>query len=303
MLPRRALTAAAVLVAALVLAACGATPRPAGTPPTLTISAIPDQDPQKLQQLHDQVARYLGDRLGVPVRYRPVPDYDAAVAGFRRDELQLVFFGGLTAAQARAEVGATVLMAQRDIDENFHSVFVARRDAGVAPIRDVAGLTALRGKSVTFGSPASASGRLMPQFFLLQAGVGVTGADGGTPGFSGSHDATIKAVESGAYQVGALNAAVWDARVEAGQVDTAKVTEVFRTPPYHDYLWQARPGLDARFGAGFTDRARAALLDLDGSDQQERDILAGFTAGRFVPTTPESYAEIESVARQLGLVS
>ena len=303
MLPRRVLAAAAVLVTAFVLAACGSQPVAAGTTPTLTISTTPDQDPEKLQRLYDAVASYLGARLGVPVRYRPVPDYDAAVTGFQRDELQLVFFGGLAAAQARTGVPNTVLVAQRDVDENLRSVFVARRDAGIGPIKDVSGLTALRGKSMTFGSPDSAAGRLMPQFFLLQAGVGATGAGGGGPGFSGSHDATIKAVASGAYQVGALSESVWDARVKAGQVDTGKVTEVFRTPPYHNQLWQARPDLDARYGAGFTDRARAALLDLDGSDQQERDILAQFPAGRFVPTAPENYTDIEAAARQLGLLT
>ena len=303
MLPRRVLAAAAVLVTAFVLAACGSGPGSGGAPPTLTIGAVPDQDPQKLQRLHDQVAAYLSARLGVPVQYRPVPDYNASVDAFRRDDLQLVFFGALAGVQARGEVPDSVLMAQRDVDENFHSVFIARRDAAVAPIKDTAGLTVLRGKSLTFGSAASASGRLMPQFFLLQAGVGATGAGGGGPGFSGSHDATIKAVEAGDYQVGALNAAVWDARVKAGQVDTGKVAEVFRTPAYHDYHWLARPELDARYGAGFTDRARAALLELDGSDQQERDILAQFTASRFVPTAPENYADIEAVARQLGLVA
>jgi phosphonate transport system substrate-binding protein len=95
---------------------------------------------------------------------------------------------------------------------------------------------------------------------------------------------------------------VWDARVKAGQVDPSKVTEVFRTPPYHDYHWLARPDLDAAFGGGFTDRVRETLLGIDGSDQQEKDILALFTAGSFVPTAPENYTDIETVARQLGLV-
>jgi phosphonate transport system substrate-binding protein len=84
---------------------------------------------------------------------------------------------------------------------------------------------------------------------------------------------------------------VWDARVKAGQVDPSKVTEVFRTPPYHDYHWLARPDLDAAFGGGFTDRVRETLLG-----------IALFTAGSFVPTAPENYTDIETVARQLGLV-
>ena len=267
----------------------------------LTISAIPDQDPEKLQRLYGQVSDYLGEQLGVTVEYQPVTDYTASVTSFRRGDLDAVFFGGLSGVQARQLVPGAVLLAQRDIDERFRSVFVANPAAGIAPIADVAGLSALRGRSLTFGSEVSTSGRLMPQFFLDQAGVGTADLSG-DPGFSGSHDATIALVEAGTYEVGALNASVWDARVADGSADPNTVVEVFRTPTYHDYHWLGGPDLDADFGAGFTDRLRAALLGLDGSDQREKDILDLFTAGAFVPTVPENYTDIETVARGLGLL-
>ncbi|MGI9000076.1 MAG: putative selenate ABC transporter substrate-binding protein [Pseudonocardia sp.] len=292
-----------VAVVALLLVGCGSSGGQAagGPAPVLTISAIPDQDPEKLQRLYGQVSSYLGEKLGVTVTYQPVTDYTASVTSFRRGDLDAVFFGGLSGVQARLQLPGSVLLAQRDIDERFRSVFIAGTTAALAPVPDVAGLAELRGKSLTFGSEVSTSGRLMPQFFLGQAGV--TPADlAGAPGFSGSHDATIKLVEAGTYQVGALNASVWDARVAAGSVDPATVTEIFRTPTYHDYHWLGRPDLDEKFGAGFTERLRAALLDLDGSDQRETDILALFTAGSFVPTTAANYTDIEAIARQLGLV-
>lgn len=267
----------------------------------LTISAIPDQDPQQLQRLYDQVTPYLSESLGVRVGYQPVTDYTASVTAFRRGDLDAVFFGGLSGVQARTLVPGAVILAQRDIDARFTSVFIAGTKSGIGPIADVAGLAAVRGKSLTFGSEVSTSGRLMPQFFLLEAGV--ESADlAGPPGFSGSHDATIKLVGSGTYQVGALNSSVWDARKAKGEVDTAAVTEVFRTPSYHDYHWLGQPDLDAKFGPGFTDRLHATLIGLDGSDQRERDILGLFSAGSFVPTAPANYAQIESVARRLGLL-
>ncbi len=299
-------TSAAVLAAATLLltAACGGG---AGTDPAaagdreLVISAIPDQDPEKLQRLYGQVSEYLGEQLGVTVVYEPVTDYTASVTSFRRGDVDAAFFGGLSGVQARTFVPGSVLLAQRDIDENFESVFIAGTAAGVEPVTDVPGLSALAGRSVTFGSEVSTSGRLMPQYFLDQAGV--TTADlSGDPGFSGSHDATLALVEAGTYEVGAMSASVWDARVADGEVDPATVVEVFRTPIYHDYHWVGGPDLDADFGAGFTDRLRAALLELDGSDQREADILELFTAGAFIPTTPENYTDIETVARGLGLL-
>ena len=295
-------TVAGVLAAAALalLAACGGAPAD-GADRGLVISAIPDQDPEKLQRLYGRVGEYLGERLGVPVTYQPVTDYTASVTAFRRGDLDAVFFGGLSGVQARLAVPGATLLAQRDVDESFRSVFVAGTATGVAPVADVAGLGALRGRSLTFGSEVSTSGRLMPQFFLDQAGVTV-GDLAGEPGFSGSHDSTIALVAAGTYEVGALSASVWDARVADGTVDPAAVVEVFRTPPYHDYHWLGGPDLDADFGTGFTDRLRTALLELDGSDDREAAILDLFTAGAFVPTAAENYADIETVARGLGLL-
>jgi phosphonate transport system substrate-binding protein len=292
------------LCAALGLAlvtGCSGAAGPAPADRVLTITAIPDQDPEKLQRLYGQVGSYLTERLGVTVRYQPVTDYTASVTSFRRGDVDLAFFGGLTGVQARQQVPGAVALAQRDVDERFRSVFVAGTDAGLTPFTEVSGLTEVAGKTVTFGSEVSTSGRLMPQFFLDQAGVAPDGLRG-PPGFSGSHDATIKLVTAGTYQVGALSASVWDARLAEGAVDVGKVVEIFRTPTYHDYHWLGRPDLDQKFGAGFTEKVRATLLGLDGSDQRERDILALFTAGAFVSTEPGNYDDIESIARKLDLL-
>ncbi|MGH3749674.1 MAG: putative selenate ABC transporter substrate-binding protein, partial [Micromonosporaceae bacterium] len=217
-------------------------------------------------------------------------------------DLDLVFFGGLTGVQARNQVPGAIPVAQRDIDAKFKSVFVANPASGIAPVGEVAGLTALGNHTFTLGSESSTSGRLMPQFFLDKAGVTLDDFKGQV-GFSGAHDTTVKLVAAGTYDVGALNAAVWDELRSAGKVDSAKVREVFRTPPYHDYHWLLRPDADKRFGAGFTDRVRATLLGIDGSDGPERKILQLFQAGEFIATKPENYLQIEKVARDSGLIS
>lgn len=281
------MTTAIAVVLALALTGCGTSPGAPGRgaseggDPVLTISAIPDQDPDRLQRLYGTVSDYLSGELGVEVRYIPVTDYAASVTAFRRGDLQMVFFGGLTGVQARAQVPGAVPIAQRDIDAEFHSVFIAGTDSDLEPVDDVAGLRSLAGHSFTFGSESSTSGRLMPQHFLSEAGVALDDLPG-QAGFSGSHDATMKLVEAGSYEAGALNAVVWDDRVADGTVDTTKVREIFRTPAYHDYHWVVRPDVDERFGAGFTERLREVLLALDGSDEQQRQILELFKAERFI---------------------
>ena len=209
--------------------------------PVLRIGAIPDQKPEKLNRLYPLVAAELERQLGVPVTYVPVVDYTAAVTAFRTGDLDLVWFGGLTGVQARLQKPGAQVLAQRDIDVAFHSVFIANTTSGLKPIRDVKGLTELKGKRFTFGSESSTSGRLMPQYFLAKGGVKLSDFAGGLPGFSGSHDTTIALVQSGAYDAGVVNEQVWRTSLHDGRANRAKVVAIWRTPGYPDYHWIGQP--------------------------------------------------------------
>ncbi len=263
----------------------------------LVIGAIPDQDPEVLARNYQLVADYLAEEVGVDVRFEPVTEYEAAVTAFRVGDLDLVWFGGLTGVQARLQVDGADAIVQRDIDETFTSVFVAGTDTDIEPFDDVSGLSTVAGHTLTFGSESSTSGRLMPQSFMNEAGVGLDDLDG-EPGFSGSHDATIELVEAGTFEVGALNSQVWDARVEAGEVDLDKVQVVFETPTYYDYHWVVRPEL----GDDLTAQVVDAFTSLDPDDPDEAAILEFFGAGSFIETSNENYASIEQVGRDIGSI-
>ena len=270
---------------------------------TLTVGAIPDQDPEKLQRLYGILSEYLSDELGVPVVYRAVTDYTAAVTAFKVGDLDLVWFGGLTGVQARLQVPEAEAIAQRDIDAKFHTIFIANAASGLSPITEAAGLSELKGKTITFGSESSTSGRLMPQYFLAESGVNLSDFKS-EPGFSSSHDATIKLVEAGTYDVGALNEQVWLDRLAAGEVDQTKVQAIWQTPAYYDYHWVVNSEkVDEEFGEGFTQKIQAALLKLDQSDPDQAAILELFGADKFIETTNENYAQIEAVGREIGKIN
>ena len=200
-LAARLLTAIAVATA---VASCGSGPLCTDSP-VLHIGAIPDQNPEKLNRLYSSLSAELSDQLKVPVEYVPVSNYPAAVTAFRTGSLDLVWFGGLTGVQARLQTPGAKVLAQRDIDAKFTSVFIANGASGLRPFSTGDQLTNLKGRRLSFGSESSTSGRLMPQYFMSQNGVSTDELAGGAPGFSGSHDATIAVVQSGAYEVGALN--------------------------------------------------------------------------------------------------
>ena len=236
------------------------------------------------------------------MQYVPVSNYPAAVSAFRTGSLDLVWFGGLTGVQARLQTPGAKVLAQRDIDAKFTSVFIANGASGLRPISNGDQLTNLKGRRLSFGSESSTSGRLMPQYFMSQNGVETADLAGGAPGFSGSHDATIAVVQSGAYEVGALNEQVWRSNVKDGRVDPNKVSVIWRTPAYVDYHWVARPDLDERFGNGFTKKVQSALLKISPTTPRGETILELFGAAQFIPAQNSDYDKIEAVGRQLGKI-
>ncbi len=265
---------------------------------TMRIGAIPDQDPEVLQRLHGTVADSISAALGLDVVHTPVTDYAAAVSLFRTGDLDLVWFGGLTGVQARLQTPGAQPIAQRDIDREFHSVFVVNTATGLAPSDDLRPLGDLR---FTYGSETSTSGRLMPAYFLQEAGVDPQGFPGG-PGFSGSHDATLQLVASGSYQAGVLNEQVWTSRSEQGAVDPA-VVRYARTPPYADYHWLLGPQAAQRFGDDVGERLTGYFTGLSADDADDAAVLDLFAAGSFVPARASDYDRIEEIGRGLGLVN
>jgi phosphonate transport system substrate-binding protein len=291
---RRSILVPQIFVALALLASLGL----AGTgcakeEKVFRFSGIPDQDAARWAQRYSTVADYLNQELGVKVEGIPLVDYAAVVVGFEQNEIQLGWFGGLTGVQARLVVPGSEAIAQRPRDEEFHSVFIAQLSLQVDELEDLKGLT------FTFGSENSTSGHLMPRYFLLEAGVDPDTDFNGLPSYSGSHDTTWKLVESGSYQAGALNEAVWETAVSEGKVDLSKVQVFYVTPPYYDYNWTIRGDIDETFGEGFKDKVKAALLAI-GEDQQ--DLLDLFNTDSFIETSNENYDTILNVAQQVGII-
>lgn len=267
----------------------------------LVTGAIPDQDPEKLQRQYIKLAAYLEKELGVPVEYKPVTDYAAAVTAFKVGDLDLVWFGGLTGVQARLQVPGAEAIAQREVDEKFHSVFVTNKKSAITPFKNITDLKQIKGHTLTFGSESSTSGRLMPQYFLQQAGLKLNDFKGEV-GFSGDHDKTIKLVEAGSYDVGAVNEKVWLKRVESKQVDLNKVEVIWRSPAYYDYHWLINPQVKQRYGDDFVKKVQNAFLKLDPSVPEQKEILDLLEANKFISTKNSNYTQIEAIGREIGKI-
>ncbi|EDM49131.1 putative selenate ABC transporter substrate-binding protein [Marinobacter algicola] len=265
---------------------------------TFVFTAIPDEDETKLVERFRGVADYLSSELNVDVRYIPVKSYAAAVSAFRNNQVQLAWFGGLSGVQARRLVPGSEAIAQGVEDQAFETYFIANTSTGIEPADELASLEeSLQGKTFTFGSKGSTSGRLMPEFYIRETFGEQPDEFFSRVGFSGNHTRTLRLVEAGTYEVGALNFQVWEKELADGNIDTDAVQVIWKTPAYPDYQWTIRGDVNERFGEGFKQRVTEALLNLD-----DQALLESFPRSGFIPASNDDYEPISKTAEEIGIL-
>lgn len=258
-------------------------------------TAIPDEDETKLVERFRGIADYLQEELGVEVRYIPVKSYAAAISAFRNNQVQLAWFGGLSGVQARELVPGSEALAQGVEDEAFYNYFIANTSTGLEMSDTLP--EEMRGKTFTFGSKGSTSGRLIPEYHIRRVFNEAPEDVFSRVGFSGNHTRTLRLVEAGTYELGAINFAVWEKELADGNIDTDEVKVIWKTPAYPNYQWSIRGDVDERYGDGFKEKVRQALLNMD-----DPELLESFPRSGFIPTANENYEPIRSVAEQIGIL-
>jgi len=213
-------------------------------------------------------------------------NYNATVEGLGNGSLDIAYLGGLTFVKAHERYG-TIPLVQREADREFHALFITQTNSKIEKLSD------LKGKSFAFGDINSTSGHLMPYRAMLKAGV-----DPDTDlkfRYTGSHAATVKAVESGAVDAGACDETIYKEMTKDGKADTSKLRVFYTTRPFVDYVWAARADIDVP-----TQKALIkAFTDLKPGKDDE--ILAILRGKRFVAADNAEYDAIRTTAKQLKL--
>jgi len=253
----------------------------------IRIGMIPDAGATQVSVEQKAPLRaYLEKALGRPVTLVIPTNYNATVEGLGNGSLDVAYLGGLTFVKAHQRYGAIPLV-QRQADREFHALFITHSGTKIDKLGD------LKGKSFAFGDINSTSGHLMPYRAMLQAGV--------NPDkdlkfrYTGSHAATVKAVESGAVDAGAVDETVYREMTKDGKADASKLRVFYTTQPFVDYVWAGRANLDEA-----TQKALVkAFTDLKpGKDDK---ILAILRGEKFVPADNQEYEAIRTTAQQLKL--
>lgn len=254
----------------------------------LTIGLIPSEDSQAMIESSKQVLDDLQSKIGMPVVPFVATDYNGIIEALRSGKLDVAYLGPFSyvLATSVADVEAfSVAVTKKTGQSAYKSVILARKDSGIHSLAD------LKGHTFAFVDPSSASGHLFPKAGLEQAGFAPDSLFKRVI-FSGSHDASILAVENKKVDAAAVADRIFASAVAKGVVkqDDFEIVWSSRPIPESPMVW--RKALDPQLKKKVAD-ALASIKDVPWGDQ---GVLNGFQ-----PTTDASYDVVRETAKVLDL--
>src|SRR5215467_191103 len=283
---RRIVVCSALFMLLLAITGCN---RSTGERPTLRLSMIPTTDPGKIVRESQPFVDYLEQETGARVELTVPTNYAAVVEAFANNRVDIACFGGFTYVQASDRAGAIPLV-QRERDQAFHSLFITQPNSAIRSLSD------LKGHSFAFGDVNSTSGHLMPAYFMRQQGVDQAVIDKAI--YTGGHDATALAVVNKKVDAGAMDEQVYARMSKEGKLSESQVRVFYTTPPFFDYVWAARRGLDHRVADAFTN----AMLKLNQAGPEQQPILQLLNASKYVRAVDANYDPLRQSAKDAGLL-
>ena len=175
-----------------------------GTPERLVISLTPEAAPIELELDAEGLAAFLSAQLGRPVVARVDADYTGTVEAMRAGHAHVAFLSPLASALAFEVAGARMILAEvREGRPYYRARYWVRQDSGLNSLDE------LRGQTVAYNDPLSASGYLFPVAKLIEAGL-IDDADDihnffGRVYFAGGTELSLRALVNGFVDAAAVS--------------------------------------------------------------------------------------------------
>ena len=289
MLRRHPLISLVLATGLLLVALAG---QPAAAQSSLHLALTPSQKPTDLLVAGEAFGAALGKLVGVPIRVTVASDYAAVIEALRNRTADLAFVHPAGYVLANREAKAMIVAKdQWHGNTSYTSRIYVRKESGITT------LEGLRGKTIAFIDPSSASGYVYPMVMLIQKGL-VQNRDPKTFFkdfvYAGSHDAGLLALLNG--HVDAL--ASFDQAREQYLKDPAqreKIIYVAETAPIPEGGICARDGLDPALVA----KVRAALLSMKGPTYAPV-LKALYDIDGFEPADDREYEPVRAAMDLLG---
>lgn len=266
---------------------------------SLTIGIPPIENAEEGQRRYGPFAEYLSETLGVPVTLRMASAYSGIIQAMDAGEADMAMFGAAAYAAAYDVLGGDLKplghAVSRSGDRGYFAVVIVAADSPAQALEDLAGQT------LAFADPNSASGYLVPNFYLGQMGL----AEGhfASTGFSGSHDNGILAVVRGTYDAAATwhytddNGAV-QRMTDRGEIPADAVRVIWESPLIPSDAWSVRASMPEDLKADLL----AALTSFHESDPERFEIVsAGGSWTQIVPVGHEAF--VDSIAMREAMLA
>lgn len=166
------------------------------TPKSITLGIIPGGHPEAIKSESKVVAELLQKKINIPVNIYISKNYEGLTTALKDKKVDYAFLSAFSLVQAEKEVPVKVLLKKTYNGPYYFSGLVVRADSKIKSIKD------LKGKSIVFVDPQSASGYLYPQVYLRKNNL--TDASFKSVTFSGSHSASVEKLENKEVDVAAV---------------------------------------------------------------------------------------------------
>lgn len=247
---------------------------------------------------YDGFQTLLQNSLGIPVKLYPAADYAGVMQAMAAGQLDLAEFSPSAFAGAWLDckcIEPVVVPLEKDGSVFYIAAMVVRTDSGIKSLAE------MKGHSLAWADPNSASGYLIPSASLKAAGIDLAdGAYFSRTGFAGGHEQGIIAVLNRQYDAcvtwtsgqgdiaegysrGALRG-----MVDRGMLKMSDVTIIWRSGKIPNGPWGLRSALPAGLKAAFT----AFMLDLPKSHKDIYDQIEQGSGVGYVPATLDLYQDI-----------
>ena len=255
-----------------------------GASNSITVALTPDglSPEQRIPLQH-----YLTQYMGREVKLVTLNSYSTTLDSLSSGSVDFACLGAVTYVRGRAKMGLIPLV-QRESDLQFHSLIIANTSKSIYSLSD------LKGKQFAYGDTNSTSGHVIPYLEMKHAGLNPdTDLEAR---YSGEHSATVKLVEMGIVDAGAVDESMFNAMIKDGRADRNRLRVIYTSKPFVDYVYVARKGMSD----GDKDKFAAALLAL--KEGKNDEILKLLRASKFVKANDGEYAAIREAAQELKLV-
>jgi phosphonate transport system substrate-binding protein len=165
-------------------------------PATITVGVIPGGNPEKLREQSLALAQALQQKLQIPVNIYLSKNYMGLVEAMRTKKVDFAFFSSSTFVFAEQQAQAKVLLKTVWQEPYYYSTVIAATKSSIRKLQD------LKGKKVAFVDEKSSSGYLFPQVAMQK--LGMKNEDFKEVVFTGNHQASIQALESGKVDAAAV---------------------------------------------------------------------------------------------------